>query len=176
MRRLLGSVDRALAQLEGRLIVLFVWAMIVFTFAQVSLRALYTHAHLQWANLWMGRLDWSEPMVRLLVLWVSFLGASLLTGENKHIKIDVFSAILPKRWLPLREVVLSVFGGIVSAVMLWVCIGYVKLEMTFAGTLFLGLPNWVGELILPIGFATILFRFMVRAFLNALQLAERGGG
>ena len=45
--RLLGSIDRALARLEDGLIVLFVWAMIIFTFAQVSLRALYTHLHWQ---------------------------------------------------------------------------------------------------------------------------------
>jgi TRAP-type C4-dicarboxylate transport system permease small subunit len=173
--RLLESIDRALARLEGWLIVLFVWVMIVFTFAQVCLRALYTHAHAQWANLWMGHLDWSEPMVRLLVLWVAFLGASLLTGENKHIKIDVFSAILPQRWLPLRELILSVAAVLISAVMVKVCAGYVKLEMTFGGTLFLGLPNWVGELILPLGFATILFRFTVRAVLRVLELAEGTG-
>jgi TRAP-type C4-dicarboxylate transport system permease small subunit len=32
----------------------------------------------------------------------------------------------------------------------------------------LGIPNWVGQLILPAGFLLICFRFLVRALSSAL--------
>ena len=160
---ILKWLDNALARLEGWFIAAFLWLMVVLTFAQVCLRGLYTHAHLHWANVVLGYLGWSESLVRVLVLWLTFLGASLLTRENKHIKIDLFSSVLPAKWITVRELALSMVCVFICAVMLKVCLGYVKLEMSFKGTLFLDVPNWVGQLILPGGFAMILFRFSLRA-------------
>jgi TRAP-type C4-dicarboxylate transport system permease small subunit len=170
----LKRIDEVLVRLEGWLIFGFLALMVTFTFIQVCLRGLYTHAHFRWANTLMGYLDWSEPLVRLLVLWLTFLGASLLSGENKHIKIDLFSTLLPPKLLPWREFLLAIVCIIVSATMLFVCAGYVKLEMEFGGTVFLRLPNWIGQLILPLGFAMILFRFLLRAVDQGLRIS-RGG-
>jgi TRAP-type C4-dicarboxylate transport system permease small subunit len=166
----INTIDNALARLEGWLIIVFLWVMVILTFVQVGLRTLYTHARLEWANQWMAHLDWSETLVRLLVLWLAFLGASLLTRENKHIKIDLFAAVLPKRWLPLRELLLSSTAVVISAVMFKVCIGYVALEKTYEGTLFLGIPGWICQLIMPLGFGIILFRFLLRALRQVAEL------
>jgi len=161
--KILRRIDTALARLEGWLIVALLWLMVILTFIQVFLRALYTHLNLQWANTLMGYLDWSEPFVRLLVLWLTFLGASLITGERKHIKIDLFAALLPPKWLPARELLLLVPCVLISAIMLKVSTNYIKIEMDFGSSSFLGLPGWIGQLILPAGFALILFRFLLRA-------------
>jgi TRAP-type C4-dicarboxylate transport system permease small subunit len=59
----------------------------------------------------------------------------------------------------------------ISGIMLFVCVSYVKIEMQFGGAMFLHLPNWIGGLILPVGFALILFRFFLRAIDHGLQLA-----
>ncbi len=162
--------DKILARLEGWLIITFLWLMVIFTFMQVCLRGLYTHAHFQWANALMGHLDWSEPFVRLLVLWLTFLGASLVTRENRHIKIDLFGALLSQKWLPVRELILSIICALISAIMLKVCIDYVKMEMEFSATLFADFPAWIGELIIPAGFGLILFRFLLRAIEQGLEI------
>jgi len=162
--------DNVLAKVEGWLIVTFLWCMVIFTFVQVCLRALYSHGHFQWANSLMGHLDWSEPFVRLLVLWLTFLGASLVTRENRHIKIDLFATVLPQNWLSVREFVLSIACMVISAIMLKVSIDYVKIELEFGGTLFLGLPVWIGELIIPAGFALILFRFSLRGIDQGFEI------
>ena len=161
--KLLNRIDNALARLEGWIVIILLWVMVAFTFIQVCLRGLYTHGHLQWANRLMGHVDWSEPLVRLLVLWLTFFGASLLTKDKRHIKIDLFSSVLPPTWLRLREIILATVCVAISGVMVKVCVDYIRLERTFGGSLFLDLPNWIGQLILPIGFASILFRFLVRA-------------
>ena len=165
-------LDNLLAKAEGWLIIIFLWLMVLLTFTQVCLRGLYTYTHLHWANALIGHLDWSEPFVRLLVLWLTFLGASLLTRENKHIKIDLFSTLLPSKWLPIRGFILSVVSVLISAVMLKVCINYVKMEMAFGGKMFFYLPTWIGQLILPVGFGLILFRFFLRAIDQGFEIVK----
>jgi TRAP-type C4-dicarboxylate transport system permease small subunit len=161
----LKLIDNALAKIEGWLIVIFLSLVISFTFFQIVLRSFYTHAQAEWSNAILGRVDWADPLVRLLVLWITFLGASLLTRDNKHIKIDLMSAIFPPRWLPFRELVLSTSCVLISGLMLKSSIDYVRMEMAFGDHLFLNFPTWVGQLILPVGFSLILFRF----FLTALE-------
>ena len=167
-------LDRVIAIVEGWLIVIFLGLMVTLTFFQVILRGLFTHAHMQWANAIMGHVDWTEPMVRLFVLWLTFLGASLLTGDRKHIKIDLMSTLLPKRWQPFRELILSLACIIVMALMVSASLGYMKLEMEFGGTLFLAIPAWIGQLILPIGFSLILFRFFLQGIDQAITLFKGG--
>jgi TRAP-type C4-dicarboxylate transport system permease small subunit len=173
--KFLSYLDKGLARVEGWLIVIFLSLMVAFTFFHVILRSLYTHAHIQSANAILGHVDWTEPFVRLLVLWITLLGASLITGENKHIKIDLMSAMLPPRWLPFRELLLSLVCVLISALMLKASIDYVWIEMDSGGHLFLNVPTWAGELILPAGFAMILFRFVLRGIEQVVEILRIRG-
>jgi TRAP-type C4-dicarboxylate transport system permease small subunit len=168
--KILRSIDRVIAKIEGWLIIIFLALMVTLTFSQVMLRALFTHARFQWANFILGHVDWSEPLARLLVLWITFLGASLLTRENKHIKIDLLPAVIPPKWLPYRELILSIGCVVICAFMLKASLGYIKLELDFGGYLFLKLPTWAGQLILPAGFLMILFRFLIRGMEQLLGI------
>jgi TRAP-type C4-dicarboxylate transport system permease small subunit len=51
---------------------------------------------------------------------------------------------------------------------------YVRIEMSFGGHLFLKIPTWVGQLIIPAGFLLILFRFFLRG-LEHLMAIFKGG-
>jgi len=168
--KFLERIDKAIARFEGWLLVVFLSLMVTLTFVQVMLRSLYIYAHLGWANTLMGSLDWSELFVRLLVLWVTFLGASLVTRENKHIKIDLLTHLMPSTWSPYRELLLSVSGAIVSALMIRASLFYIHTEISFGGSVFLSVPTWVGQLILPAGFSLICFRFLLRTMASALQI------
>src|SRR5512139_4014738 len=159
----LARIDKAIARFEGWLLIIFLSLMVSLTFIQVILRSLFIYAHLGWANTLMGSLDWSELFVRLLVLWVTFLGASLVTRENKHIKIDLLTHLMPATWDPYRELFLSVSGAIVSALMIRASLSYIHTELSFGGSVFLSVPTWIGQLILPAGFSLICFRFLLRA-------------
>jgi len=166
--------DRALARLEGWLLVSFLTAMVSLTFLQVALRALFTYGQAHWANTLMGQIDWAEPLVRLLVLWVSLVGASLVTGENRHIKIDLMSELLPHRLQPYRELLLSTACAVITGLILKAAVRYVRMEAAFGGNLFSGLPNWVAQLILPIGFSIIFLRFVLRAAGEAKAVFQGG--
>ena len=166
----LDRIDWALAKIEGWLIILLLWAMVVLTFVQVALRSLYTHGHFFWANKLLGDLDWSGPLVQLLVLWLTFLGSSLLTRTGKHIKIDLLSTLLPSGWLHFREFILAVISLFIIGIMIKVCIGYVLMEMEFGGTSLFYLPSWVGQMILPVGFTLLFFRFLIKLITEGTQV------
>jgi TRAP-type C4-dicarboxylate transport system permease small subunit len=170
---LLKWCDKALARLEGWLLVVFLTAMVLFTFLQVVLRSLFTYGQAHWANALMGHIDWAEPLGRLLVLWVSLVGASLVTGENRHIKIDLMSDLLPPRLLPYRQLLLSTACAVITGFILKAAISYVRMEAAFGGELFAGLPNWAGQLILPIGFSVMFLRFVLKV-VSETNTAFRG--
>lgn len=166
----LDRIDRVLAKVEGWLIILLLWAMVVLTFVQVGLRSLYTHGHFFWANKMLGDLDWSGPLVQLLVLWLTFLGSSRLTRTGKHIKIDLFSTLLTPKWLPLRGFILAVVSLFILGIMVKVCIDYIIMEMEFGGASLFYLPSWVGQMILPVGFTLLFFRFLIKAINQGTEL------
>lgn len=163
--KILRLIDRAAARLEGWFIVFFLSLMVFFTFLQILLRALYTRAHWSPANTLLGLADWTEPLVRLLVLWITFLGASLLTRQQKHIRIDLLPALVSGKWITAREILVNLTGAVVSGIMLKASFNYIQGEMAFGTSLFLNLPSWIGQIILPLGFALICFRFA----LNCLE-------
>jgi len=170
--KILRSIDKVIGRVERWLIVVSLSLMVSLTFIHVILRALYTHANIQWANFVLGQVDWSEPFVRLLVLWVTFLGASLLSDDDRHIKIDLMYSLLPPGLLPLRGIVLSSGCVLISAFMLKASIDYLKIEIAFGGNMFLGIPTWIGQLILPAGFFMILFRYFLRAMEQVLEIVK----
>lgn len=171
--KILARIDTAVARFEGRLLIFFLSLMVSLTVLQVILRSLFVYAHLDWANTLMGSIDWAEPFVRLLVLWVTFLGASLVTGEDKHIKIDLFTQVIPTHWRPPLGVLLALSGALVAGFMLKASLFYVGTEMSFGGKLFLGIPTWVGQIILPLGFLLICLRFLIRALSSGLAILRR---
>lgn len=172
--RFIEAFDRALARLEGWLLILLLWSMIILTFLQVVLRTLYVHLHQHWASVLMGRMDWAELLVRLSVLWLTFLGASLVTGENRHIRIDLLSGIFPRRWLPYRELLLCAASALISALMIKASLDYITAEMSSPVRLFSTVPMWVGQVILPIGFSLLLFRFLFRGMVELIAILKGG--
>lgn len=171
----LKIMERNLARAEGWFMVALLSVMVGLTFIQVFLRNLQTHGGIQQAAFILGRLDWADPLVRLSVLWLTFLGASIVTGENRHIKMDFLSSVLPAAWAPLRGLAISLASGLICALMFKASLGYVSLEFHTGSVLFLGLPAWVAQMILPLGFLLILLKFLLRAA-EELTSLHRGHG
>jgi TRAP-type C4-dicarboxylate transport system permease small subunit len=168
----LTIIDNAVAKVEKWVLGILTGMLVLFTFAQVCLRALYTHGHIQWANTMMGHMDWSQPLARLLVLWIAFIGASLVTRDRKHIRIDFLTTVLPLTWSPFREWILAVVSTLICAIMLKVSWNYIQLEMTFSKPLFLQVPAWIGQSILPAGFALFCLRFALRTLEQSLMIVR----
>lgn len=74
-------------------------------------------------------LIWSEEFVRLLIVWITFIGASAVCYDGRHLNVDIFLKAAP----PRVRAVLRVFNAVVSlfflAVLGWHSITLVNIEM-----------------------------------------------
>lgn len=74
-------------------------------------------------------LIWSEELVRLMVVWITFIGASAVCYDGRHLNVEVFFKAAP----PRLRAAMRLFNGVVSlaflAVLGWHSITLVKIEM-----------------------------------------------
>ncbi len=149
--KLLDIIDEAIAKIEKVLITLLLSLMVLIGFTQVILR-----------NFFETGLLWADPFLRYAVLWLAFIGASLATREDRHINIDVLTRLLSPKLKKLSFVVTNLFALVVCVILLKASIDFIKIEIEFPNDIFLGIKNWQVEMVIPIGFALMSFRFFVR--------------
>ncbi len=150
--------DEIIDRIEQILIVLFLSSMILVSSLQIILR-----------NLFDTGLSWGDSLIRNLVLWVGFIGASLATREGKHISIDVVSRWLPSLGNKIVTLIIHLFSIFICILLTYASLKFIKNEAQMGEATFLSIPNWVLETILPITFGLMSFRFGLR-FLNSLMI------
>lgn len=148
--RSLQQWNETLGRVEKFFIVVMLSAMILLAFLQIVLR-----------NAFSTGVSWGDPLVRYLVLWVGFIGASMATKEEKHITIEVFS-----RWFSAKNAFyLKLLSQLVSATIcgLLTVAGwtFVRNEAQMGGVAFLQIPIWIPQMIIPITFALMTLRFLI---------------
>ena len=145
-------LDEAIGRLEKTLMVILLGSMIVAAFAQIALR-----------NFVGVGLPWSESLVRYLVLWVGFIGASLAAREGRHITIEVIKLRPSAGGRRYLAAVSQLCAVVVCALMTWAAVKFVSDDAEIGTRTFLDLPTWVLETIIPATFAIMSLRFLLRA-------------
>ncbi len=145
--KVLRAFDRWLARTEGIALVLFLGAMVGVSFLQVILR-----------NVFQSGIDGADVLLRHGVLWVALLGASLATRQARHIRIDIIPRLIPAAVQGLIERITGLAAFAVSATLTGAGWTLVKLEREAQTVLALGIPTWVTQVIIPLGFLAITFR------------------
>lgn len=141
-------LDRWMATAERVLLAAILLTMISLSVLQIGLRNL---ADTSWY--------WIDPFTRLLVLWLAVLGAMVATRTGEHIAIDALGHFLKPRTARLISALANAFAALVTGLMAWHASRFVLDEFHYGGTTFSGLPVWPFELIMPLGFAWMCFRF-----------------
>jgi len=152
----LRLVDKILLTIERSLVVTLLGTMVLLSFLQVVLR-----------NYFSTGILWADPFLRHLVLWVGFLGASLATQQEKHINIDLVTRFLGPKPTNVIRIVTYLFAAVVCFLLARAGLTFLGNEMETASSLFhIGnteFSTWWFELIIPIGFFLMMFRFILRA-------------
>lgn len=154
------SAKRLLYQLqrfENGLLVAILLSMLSLAFAQIVMR-----------NLFNSGMVWSEPLLKILVLWAALLGAMVATRNHHHINIDVLSKFLPARLYLLQQRLIHLISSAVCVFLGWQSLRFVALEWEEGSLAFANVPSWIPVLILPIGFFSMGLRFM----LHSLQVKK----
>jgi len=157
--KFIAKINNFLAYIESAFLITLLITMILLAFLQVILR-----------NFFSTSILWGDIFLRHLVLWVGFLGAALATKESKHISIDVLSRILSPKLKKITGFVTNLFAAIVSFFLMKASFTFISYEKESQSTLFADIPVWIFQSIIVIGFALIMFRFLIHSMENLAAL------
>ncbi len=150
--RWLDRAERWGRWVENALLFVLLSGLILLASGQIFLRNILS----------MG-FPWADGVIRLMVLWLGLAGGIAASRDGKQIAIDIVTRSLPDKAKRYTDVVSSVFTAAVTGLLAWHSLRFVRDAYTFGDTIVAGWPAWVFQLILPIGFAAICYRYSLRA-------------
>lgn len=151
--RLLDGLGRGI---ENFLLISSLVLMIGIAVAQIVLR-----------NVGATGMVWADEALRLLVLWLALIGAVAASRDDHHIRIDVLSRFVPRRLNDGIRVVVDLFTAVVCAVVAWYAVRFVASTREFEDVALGSLPMWYFQIILPLGFALVSYRYALLALRHA---------
>jgi TRAP-type C4-dicarboxylate transport system permease small subunit len=160
----LRRIDAVLAKAEQVLIVIVLSVMLLLAFLQVLLR-----------NAWDFGLPWIDILLRHLVLWLGIMGASLATRMNRHIRIEALLRFLPARHQRFVERGVLLIAVAICTLLGVAAVDLVRQEQATGSMAFGPVPTWMLQLVLPVGFAIVAFRFGLQTFSPTATPAGDGG-
>lgn len=146
--RLFYRLERAGRVAEDTVLVLLLGGMIVLAAGQIVLR-----------NFLNVGFIWSDEALRMLVLWVAVAGAVAASRSDRHINIPIFDRFLPGRWGNLKDLVIHGFTAAICGVVAWQGSLFVRSSREFGDLLLGGVPAWILQLVLPVGFGLVCYRY-----------------
>lgn len=154
MRAGISQLLKGLHRAEEALLVLLLLAMVLVAVAQIVLRNGFDAGFL-----------WGDSFLRVLVLWITLVGALVASRGQRHISIDVAGKYLP----PVAAKAAAVFNGLFTAavcfLLAWYSFEFVKMEYEYPSMAFANIPTWLCESIMPIAFSLIGVRYLIYAAL-----------
>lgn len=72
-------------------------------------------------------LPWSEEVARLLVVWLTFVGAGFVASRNAHIAVDILAVYLPKKLATATQIFAMLLVAAASAYMVWAALALMLL-------------------------------------------------
>lgn len=137
-------------------------------FAMIGLGAL----QIVQRNFFGSSFVWTDELLRLLVLWIAMAGAVAASRDDRHIVIDLLSRVLKKRHALSVRAILDLFTVVVCALLSWYSGRFVYGEWEYGATLFDGWPAWPFQVVIPIAFAIIAYRYTLFLFVHARQAID----
>jgi TRAP-type C4-dicarboxylate transport system permease small subunit len=138
--------------LENALLVALLGFLVVFSFAQIVLR-----------NVFSIGVTWGDGLTRMVVLWLALLGALAASRDGRHIRMNAFVQWMPPRLQFVVGVASDLFAAVVSAALAYFAFEFVRDSRSFGDVMLGQFPAWWFESIMPVAFALIAYRFVVHA-------------
>src|SRR5262249_28450099 len=101
--------------LENALLVALLGFLIVFSFAQIVLR-----------NVFSIGITWGDGLTRVVVLWLALLGALAASRDGRHIRMNAVLQWLPPKVQVVAGVGSDLFAAAVSAVLAYLAFVFVR--------------------------------------------------
>ena len=144
----LQRLEQWMSVLERTAVVISFLGLLLLGFLQIVMR-----------NVFASGLFGADEIMRHLVLWIGFLGASLATREQRHLRIDLLSRVLPPRYQPWLDGVTHLLALVGCVMLAQASLDFVSGERTAQTVLAVGVSAWIAQSIIPLGFCLMASRF-----------------
>ncbi len=142
---------------ENASLVLLLSAMMILAVGQIVLRIFFSIGFV-----------WADELISLMVLWIALIASVAAARSNKHLRIDVLSHFVPKKFVRFPHIVVDAFAALVCGVLAWHSLRYI--ELFFDDTVLVDFPAWIAYSVLPISLALMSYRFALACLGELLQL------
>jgi C4-dicarboxylate transporter, DctM subunit len=151
-RRRLGGLFGPVTAVEGLVVGLALVLMAVLPLLDMGAR-------------WVGAegVPGARALVQHLMLWVTLLGAGLAAREGRLLALSTQQLIRSAAVRRVSHLVTSVFLATICGLLLRSSLDLVILEREAGMPLALGIPVWVAQIAMPLGFLIIGLRAVARA-------------
>lgn len=163
-KQLFARLDAFGRAAEDAVLVVILTGMILLAAGQIVLR-----------NFLSVGFIWGDELLRLLVLWIAVAGAVAASRGDKHINIAILDRFLPGRLRTASKFVVDVFTSAICGVVSWHSLQFVLTSHEFGDVLLGGVPAWLLQSVLPIGFGLICYRYALFAIRDLVGLFRAGG-
>ena len=113
-----------------------------------------------------GGISGSTIWVQHLALWVAFLGAAIAARRGELLSLTAGAQLAGARSRAWIDIVVGGISVAVCLVLLYGSLVLVYVERDGGRTIGVGLPVWIAQAIMPVGFALIGVRLLLRASPN----------
>jgi TRAP-type C4-dicarboxylate transport system permease small subunit len=142
---------------ENAILVVILSGMILLAAGQIVLRNFFDIGFI-----------WADELLRLMVLWIAVAGAVAASRSDKHINIAILDRFLVGRSAQAVRCIVHLFTAGVSTIVCYHSVAFVRTSHEFGDVLLGGIPAWMLQAILPIGFGLIAWRYAVFALRELL--------
>ena len=106
-------------------------------------------------------LGWADALIRLMVLWLALVGSIAACRENRHIRIDALSHVMPDMAVKIIRLIVDLFAAIVCGIIAVQAWRYLQIEIEYEVTVLVNTPAWIAHSIMPAAFFLISYRFSI---------------
>lgn len=145
-------LDRAGRAVENIFLVVMLTSMILLAVGQIVLREVFDTG-----------IIWADELIKLMVLWLAMVGSVAASRDDRHIRVDALSHVLPDRLIQVTRVLVDAFAATVCGVVAWQAWRYLQLEVEFQDSVLVDMPAWIAHAIIPLAFALVSYRFVILA-------------
>jgi tripartite ATP-independent transporter DctM subunit len=145
-------VKRAFTVVEDSIAAIALAAMVIIPLLEIGLRR----------TAGIG-IPGAGPIVQHLVLWVGFLGAAIAAREGRLLSLATGNLIPQGALRRAAAVFVAIVSSFTAIVLAGGAVELIRTEREVGSTLGAGIPTWIAQLVLPLGFALIAARIVWRA-------------
>ena len=157
----LVRLDRIGRLLENVALVTMLTSMIVLAVGQIVLREVFETG-----------IIWADELIKLMVLWLAMIGSVAACRDDRHIRIDALSHLLPDWLVNVTRLIVDAFAAVVCVVIAWHAWRYLHLEIEFADQVLVDTPAWIAHVVIPLAFLLMSYRFVLLVLKKAYSMVN----